>query len=538
MKYGRILTKELAGLDHCRQSMSDDTFHTTSNKPLLALIAAVAVCYAAAIVAGWPQRGAELVAGQTAPRVLQMSEEPGHEAAAEHPPYWMVTPFAGLLLAIAVFPLMRPVAGWWDSNLHKLYVSILLGGGTLVYYLLFHEHAVVGHWPVEHPVQPSAGGLNFAVAAAVLENAVLFEFIPFIVLLLTLYTVSGGLRIEGDLPAHPLTNSTFLAAGAILANLIGTTGAAMVLIRPLLETNRERRHIRHTVVFFIFVVCNCGGCLLPLGDPPLFLGYLMGVPFLWTLRLWPAWLFVNGLLVGIYYCWDRWWWYPREQARDIAIDEARVHRLRFAGVWPNVPLLLGVVLAIMLLDPAKAFPGTAWHPWIYLRELVQLLLIAMSLLLGSPATRRQNRFSYHAILEVAALFLGIFLSMQAPLQILHVRGPTLGLSAPAHFFWAAGSLSSVLDNAPTYVVFFETARSLGGSPAELVAGTRESLLVAISLGAVFMGAMTYIGNGPNFMVKAIAEKSGVAMPSFFGYLLYSVGVLVPLFVAVTFLFFR
>jgi Na+/H+ antiporter NhaD/arsenite permease-like protein len=403
---------------------------------------------------------------------------------------------------------------------------------------LFYAHPVVGHWPVDHPVEPSAGWLNLAVAATVLENAVLFEFIPFIVLLLTLYTISGGLRIEGDLPARPLTNSAFLATGAVLANLIGTTGAAMVLIRPLLETNSQRKHVRHTIVFFIFVVCNCGGCLLPLGDPPLFLGYLLGVPFLWTLRLWPEWLLVNGLLVGIYYLWDRWWSYPREQVRDIVVDEARRRPLRFSGVWLNVPLLLGVILAIMLLDPGKPFPGTDWHPWTYLREVVQLLLVAASLLLGRPETRRRNRFNYHAILEVAVLFLGIFLCMQAPLQILHVRGPALGLALPAHFFWATGSLSSVLDNAPTYVVFFETARSLGGSPAEMVAGVSQSLLAAVSLGAVFMGAMTYIGNGPNFMVKAIAEKSGVSMPSFFGYLLYSFGVLVPLFVVVTVLFFR
>jgi Na+/H+ antiporter NhaD/arsenite permease-like protein len=514
--------------------MHEDTLHASSNKLLLGLIAVVAVGYVAASLAGLPQRGAELVAAQA----HEVPESRVHTSTADHPPYWMVTPFATLLLAIAVFPLVPRVAGWWDSNLHKLYVSILLGGGSLLYYVLLYGHPVVAHWPVEHPVEPSPGGISIAVAAAVLQNAILYEFIPFIVLLLTLYTISGGIRIEGDLPAHPSTNSMFLAAGAVLANLIGTTGAAMVLIRPLLETNRERKHIRHTIVFFIFVVCNCGGCLLPLGDPPLFLGYLMGVPFLWTLRLWPEWLFVNGALVGIYYCWDRWWCYPREEPRDVAIDEARTHRLRFSGVWPNVPLLLGVILAVMLLDPGKKFPGTDWHPWIYLREVVQLGLIALSLLLGSHATRRQNRFTYHAILEVAALFLGIFVCMQAPLQILHVRGPGLGLALPAHFFWATGSLSSVLDNAPTYVVFFETARSIGGSPAELVAGARESLLAAVSLGAVFMGAMTYIGNGPNFMVKSIAEKSGVAMPSFFGYLLYSLAVLVPLFVAVTFLFFR
>jgi Na+/H+ antiporter NhaD/arsenite permease-like protein len=357
--------------------------------------------------------------------------------------------------------------------------------------------------------------------------------------------VSGGIRVEGDLPAHPLTNTLFLAVGGVLASLIGTTGAAMLLIRLLLETNRQRKHVAHTVVFFIFIVCNCGGCLTPLGDPPLFLGYLCGVPFLWTLRLWPEWLLVNGGLLAIYYLWDHFWAYRRETPRDIQIDETRVHRLRFSGVWPNAVLLAGVVLSIALLDPSKAVPGTGWHPWLFLREVVQLVLVGLSLLVGKPAPRRQNRFNYHAIVEVAVLFLGIFITMQPALQILHVEGKSLGLSRPAHFFWATGSLSSVLDNAPTYVVFLETARGLnaGAEPADdphaerRVAGVPESLLVAISLGAVFMGAMTYIGNGPNFMVKAIAEQSGVPMPSFFGYLRYSFGVLLPLFALTTWLFF-
>ncbi len=504
---------------------------TASSRPLLILIAAVLVCYAVALALGLPQQGAER---KTSP-AQESVEAPEHAVPSGHPPYWMITPFAALLLAIAVFPLLPRIAIWWESNLHKLYVAIGLGVATLLYYLLLHDQPVIQHWPVEHAVQPGEGLFQLAVAAAVLENAILSEYLPFIVLLLTLYTISGGLRIDCNFAAHPGTNASFMAAGAILANLIGTTGAAMVLIRPLLETNRERKRVAHTVLFFIFIVCNCGGCLLPIGDPPLFLGYLRGVPFLWTLRLWPAWLLVNGTLVAVYYVVDRWWFYPRETARDLAVDEVRTHRMRIAGIWPNAPLLLGVPLAIMFLDPAKPLPGTDWHPWTFLREIVELSLVALSLLLGDPATRRQNRFNYHAISEVAALFLGIFICMQAPLQILHVRGPSLGLSQPAHFFWATGSLSAVLDNAPTYVVFLETARSLGGSE-NMVAGVRETLLAAVSLGAVFMGAMTYIGNGPNFMVKAIAEKSGVAMPSFFAYLLCSVVVLTPLFALVTIVF--
>ncbi len=340
------------------------------------------------------------------------------------------------------------------------------------------------------------------------------------------------------MPAHPLTNVAFLAAGAVLASFIGTTGAAMLLIRPLLETNRERKHVQHTVVFFIFIVCNCGGLLLPLGDPPLFLGYLMGVPFLWTAVLWKEWLLVNVALLAIYYAWDHFWCYPHERPADIARDETRIHRLRFGGLWPNAFLLLGVVLSVAWLDPGKTIPGTHWHPWLYLREIVQLGLVALSLALGNGHLRRRNRFNYAAILEVAALFFGIFLCMQPPLQILAVEGRNLGLTEPWQYFWATGGLSSVLDNAPTYVVFFQTAASLteklGASPA--LAGVAERLLVGISLGSVFMGANTYIGNGPNFMVKAIAEESGVAMPSFFGYLAYSCTILLPLFVLVTFLF--
>jgi Na+/H+ antiporter NhaD/arsenite permease-like protein len=319
-----------------------------------------------------------------------------------------------------------------------------------------------------------------------------------------------------------------------LASLIGTTGAAMLLIRPLLETNCERKHVKHTIIMFIFVVCNCGGCLLPLGDPPLFLGYLFGVPFLWTLKLWPAWIMVNVSLLAIYLIWDLFWFYPRETVSDIARDEREVQPMRFRGIWPNAFLLLGLVLAVALLDPGKPLLGTQWHPWVYLREAVQLGLVALSLAWSLPAIRRDNNFNYGAILEVAALFLGIFICMQAPLQILHVQGAALGLAKPAHFFWASGSLSSVLDNAPTYAVFFETAKSLGGD--SLVAGVQPGLLAAVSLGSVFLGAMTYIGNGPNFMVKSIAEKSGVAMPSFFGYVVYSVVILLPLFCLVQVLF--
>lgn len=507
-------------------------------------IVLIVLVYALSLAGGWPQKGTRLVAEQAqreqaAERAEQHAEEAQQHAAALYhhsaaPPVWMITPFALLLLAIAVFPLVPGLSHWWDRNLHKLYVSVGLALLTLLYYLVAHEHTVVAHWPVTFPLEHNAEGANLAVTGAVLLNSLVYEYVPFIVLLFTLYTIAGGIRIEGDLPARPLTNCGFLAFGAVLANLIGTTGAAMVLIRALLETNRERQHVKHTVVFFIFAVCNCGGCLLPLGDPPLFLGYLFGVPFFWTLRLWPEWLFVNGSLVVIYFLLDRLVYWPRETAADRARDETRTHRLRVAGLWPNAALLLAVILSIALFDPSKPFPGTNWHPWLLLREAMQLCLVAVSLWFSSFETRRANHFSYHAILEVSALFLGIFVCMQAPLQILQVAGPTLGLEKSWHFFWATGSLSAVLDNAPTYAVFFETARSLGRGT---VARMQESRLIAVSLGAVFMGAMTYIGNGPNFMVKTIAEQSGIKMPSFFGYMVYSFLILLPLFILTTFLFF-
>jgi Na+/H+ antiporter NhaD/arsenite permease-like protein len=288
-------------------------------------------------------------------------------------------------------------------------------------------------------------------------------------------------------------------------------------------------------VFFIFLVCNCGGCLLPIGDPPLFLGYLEGVDFLWTTSLWRQWLFTNVAVLAIYWAWDTFFAYPREAARDIARDERLVSRIRIGGLWPNAALLAGVIAAVALLDPAKAFPGTSWHPWIFLREIVLLGLVAISLLLGSHEIRLKNAFGYTAILEVAALFIGIFICMQPALALLHEHGASLGLSSPRSFFWATGALSSVLDNAPTYMVFFKAAQSLPSNGVTM-ADVEVGRLAGVSLGAVFLGAMTYIGNGPNFMVKAIAEQSGLKMPSFFGYMLYSFGVLLPVFAVMAYLF--
>jgi Na+/H+ antiporter NhaD/arsenite permease-like protein len=241
------------------------------------------------------------------------------------------------------------------------------------------------------------------------------------------------------------------------------------------------------------------------------------------------------VLLAVYWLWDTLFAHPQEKARDLARDAQQTTPLAIRGLWPNLPLMVAVIAAVALLDPAKAFPGTDWHPWVFLREAVLAGLVLVSLLLGEERIRSDNGFNYGAILEVAALFLGIFICMQPALAILHERGASLGLSSPRSFFWASGSLSSVLDNAPTYLVFFKAAQSM---PSEglTMAGVEVGRLAAVSLGAVLLGAMTYIGNGPNFMVKAIAEQSGVKMPSFFGYCVYSFGVLLPVFILVSLLF--
>jgi Na+/H+ antiporter NhaD/arsenite permease-like protein len=406
-------------------------------------------------------------------------------------PGW-IAPFALLLLSIAVLPLAAPA--FWGSNARKLGVSVLFGLPVLVLYLR-RDPAALLH------------------AAA--------DYVSFIALLGSLFVISGGVLVTGDIQARPRVNTAFLAIGAVLASLIGTTGASVLLIRPLLATNHQRRHVAHTVVFFIFIVSNIGGCLTPLGDPPLFLGYLRGVPFTWTLRLLPHWLLVNGVLLAVYYLWDR-RAYAREPAEAVTRDRTQIRPITVSGKR-NLVLLLAVVAAVALLHAP-------------FREVVMLAVCATSLAMTPQAVRDANRFTFHAMAEVAALFAGIFLTMTPALDILHARGASLGLTTPRQFFWASGLLSSFLDNAPTYVTFLAVAQSLGLPPQ--VAGVSHEVLAAISTGSVFMGANTYIGNGPNFMVRAMAEERGVRMPSFGGYMLYSGAVLVPCFVLVTFVFFR
>ena len=406
-------------------------------------------------------------------------------------PVYTVLPFVLMLLTIAVLPLWIP--RWWEHNRNKLLVACVLGLPILALYVMRRPAALVGMGE---------------------------EYVSFIVLLAALYVVSGGVLLQGDLVATPLTNTGFLAVGAVLASVVGTTGASMLLIRPLLQTNRERARVKHTVIFFIFIVSNIGGMLTPLGDPPLFLGYLQGVPFTWTFRLWPPWLLMVGALLLLYFVWDS-RQYARERPEAIRRDRARAVPLRVRGGL-NALWLIGVVLAVAFLrEPA--------------REVVMLALMAISLW-GTPRDiRRANGFTAYPIVEVAVLFFGIFLTMIPALELLRARGHELGVHQPWQFFWATGALSSFLDNAPTYLAFLALGQSLG-LPADVV-GVPQAILAAISVGAVAMGANTYVGNAPNFMVKSIAEEAGIKMPSFFGYMLYSGVVLLPLFAAVTFLFF-
>jgi Na+/H+ antiporter NhaD/arsenite permease-like protein len=346
-----------------------------------------------------------------------------------------------------------------------------------------------------------------------------------------LFYVSGGILLTGDLKATPSTNLKFLAFGTAIASLVGTTGASMLLIRPVLRTNHERRYKVHIVIFFIFLVSNIGGSLLPIGDPPLFLGYLQGVPFLWTLGLWKEMLLVCTILLGSFYVMDRYFW-AKESEEVKKYDAASVEPLKVDGK-ANMVWLLGIVLCVALIRPEHG---------LFVRELAMIGCAIGSKFTTQAKVRERNQFSWFPIIEVAALFIGIFLTMIPALMILKAQGGELGVNSPARFFWVTGALSSFLDNAPTYLVFFKTAQGMvehGMLTGEMVPHVEvpQIVLQAVSLGAVFMGANTYIGNGPNFMVKAIAEEQKVEMPSFFGYMRWSCLILLPTFLIVQLIFF-
>lgn len=459
--------------------------------------------------------------------VARASEDAAHHASgpglgAELSPVWVI-PFAGMLLCIAILPMVAH--HWWEEHRNQFLVSAgwsLPILGYLGYLILTDHHA-----------HDATHGLVHAVE----------EYVSFIALLGSLFIISGGILLKGDLEGKPVINTAFLAIGAVIANLIGTTGASMLLIRPMLRTNSEREYVKHIPLFFIFLVSNIGGALTPIGDPPLFLGYLRGVDFFWTLHmLWVPWLVTIAILLVMFFAVDT-YFYGKEDQKNLARDKADVEPISFQGSW-NFLLLGGVVAAVLLLSPDKDSHLSFDPRNYYAREIAMFALAGLSMWRTPKKLREDNGFTFGPILEVAALFCGIFITMIPATLLLQANGAALGLDQQWQYFWATGLLSSFLDNAPTYVTF--AALACGSLPAEcagpealgtLAAGTQGGpLLVAISLGAVFMGANSYIGNGPNFMVRAIAEENGYKMPSFFGYIGWAAMILIPVFILVTFLF--
>lgn len=430
---------------------------------------------------------------------------------------WSLIPFCLMLLMIAIGPLIAEK--WWEKNLNKLIVSLVLGIPTALCLIL--------------------GGMGHD-----LEHQVVFDYLPFIILLLALFVITGGIHLSGDIKAKPWVNTLFLGIGFVLASLMGTTGAAMLLIRPIIETNKERKFTVHTILFFIALVANCGGLLTPLGDPPLFMLFLRGAPFTWFLNMWIEWAFAGVVLLVLYYIIDS-YYYKKENATDLAKDNGEQKKLHLDGKI-NFVYLLGVVLAVAFVNEGtlKFMGDENASVWVkFLREYVLLALAALSFFTTNKKTRfESNKFTWAPIVEVAVLFLGIFVTMTPALAYLKDNAANLGLSHTWQFYYSTGLLSSFLDNTPTAVAFHSVATGLtpdqmavfGGT---LVAGIPEVLLKAICIGAVFFGSMTYIGNGPNFMVKAIAEESGIKMPSFFGYMIkFSLIILLPVYILIQLLF--
>lgn len=444
--------------------------------------------------------------------------------ASQLSPLWGL-PFAGILLSIALCPLLTP--WFWHHHFGKV------AAGWALAFLL-----------------PFAALFGVGTAGAALLHTVVEEYLPFVILITALFTVAGGIYIRGNLHGSPALNTALLAIGAVLASFMGTTGASMLLIRPLIRANDNRRHRAHTMVFFIFIVSNAGGALTPLGDPPLFLGFLQGVHFFWTMtHLLPQALFLVGVLLLLFYGIDWYYYHKREEiqavdptpdtrgigfegARNFWLLAATVGLVLLSGFWHS-----GVVFHLGAAD--LDLPGLV-------RDAGLVVVTIVSIRITPRAVHEANQFSWGPIQEVAKLFAGIFLTIipviamlragpDGPFAaIIHAVTRADGNPDPAMYFWASGLLSSFLDNAPTYLVFFNTA---GGDP-QLLMTQLAPVLVAISAGSVFMGANSYIGNAPNMMVKAIAEERHVKMPSFFGYMAWSVGILVPLFLVMTFVWFR
>ncbi|WP_418315423.1 sodium:proton antiporter [Piscinibacter sakaiensis] len=453
-----------------------------------------------------------------APTLAQAADFDGSKLAA-----WWGIPFAGVLLSIAILPLVSP--HFWHHHYGKI-----VAAWALVFFV------------------PFAAMFGIGVALDGFLHALVAEYIPFILLVGSLYVIAGGIFLRGNLHGSPALNTGILAVGSVLASIMGTTGASMLLIRPLIRANDNRKSTAHVVVFFVFTVSNVGGSLTPLGDPPLFLGFLKGVDFFWTMQhIFPETLFIVGSLLVIFYFLDSWHYRKEGVTRvDPTPDsptigfEGKINFLLLAGV-------VGLVLLSGLWNSGIAFSvAGADVTWASLvRDIGLLVLAIVSMQFAPMAPREQNQFNWAPIAEVAKLFAAIFLTIIPVIAMLRagVDGPfgaivsavtgSDGQPIPAMYFWATGVLSSFLDNAPTYLVFFNTA----GGEAQALMTTYASTLAAISAGAVFMGANTYIGNAPNLMVKAIAEDRGVKMPSFFGYMGWSVLFLVPLFIVMTWIWF-
>ncbi|MGE0280513.1 MAG: sodium:proton antiporter [Rhizobiaceae bacterium] len=437
---------------------------------------------------------------------------------------WWALPFAGILLSIATGPVLYP--HFWEHR----YGKITLGWTILVLFPML-----------------AAYGLDVTLTSVL--HTVLLEYLPFIILLFALFTIAGGILVRGNIHGTPLANVGLLAIGSVLASLVGTTGASMIMVRPVIRANDNRRFNAHVIVFFIFLVSNIGGSLTPLGDPPLFVGFLRGVDFFWTTEhLLLETLFVAGIVIAAFFVLDVYLHLKEDGAPKIK-DPTPDSRITIRGV-PNFLLLAGVIGAILMSASWKpgvsiSIHGVHVEAQNLLRDIIILALAGISLKTTRAEYRKGNDFSWGPILEVAKLFAGIFIAIIPVIAILKagsagalaslvtlVTSPDGGPNNLA-YFWLTGGLSSFLDNAPTYLVFFELA---GGDPQHLM-GPMALTLTAISCGAVFMGANTYIGNAPNFMVYAIARQGGVKMPSFFGYMLWSSAVLVPVYVVTGWLFF-
>ncbi len=438
-------------------------------------------------------------------------------------PLWSTIPFAGILLSIAIFPLVAPE--FW----HHHYPKVSAFWAIIVAIPLIYVYKGVAIHEILH--------------------IYIADYIPFIILLWSLYTVAGGMYLRGTLRGTPLINTLMLAFGTLIASWVGTTGAAMLLIRPFLRANAHRKYRTYQVVFFIFLICNIGGILTPLGDPPLFLGFLHGVPFFFTTKtLFPVLVLNASILLGLFFLID-WYFYKKEETQQ-PVDETK---LKLEGLH-NLIFLAGIVGAVLFSGMVHlghvSILGVHREISTLIRDVFMVIMGLLSLKTTPWEIRRANDFTWFPIQEVAYLFAGIFMTMIPPIAILKAgEEGALGwfiesVRDPAHFFWATGILSSFLDNAPTYLTFLNTAlgRFFAGIPEKqaihMLIAQKSIFLEAISAGAVLMGANTYIGNAPNFMVRSIAEEAGVPMPSFFGYILkYSLPILIPVFILTTFVFF-